>query len=621
VAIRRSTKIWLLVFAASVAADIVIRSAKMDADVAAFFAKNAAILACLVLLYRAARALFRVTVRRTALRLAFSYFLIGVVPVPLAAALLSAGAYLVSHQVIATRLRREVATVVEQAAALPGVPEIRVGGGAVLRSDLPWLPKGTPVPWATASDLSRPILEGEKIWFAVAAGGAGAGRLRFVLFNDPSGYLLQDVADRSGYEVRVGTGQSKTTRQGYQFQVERRSREEFERAARPRSEAVSGNTWMTREWLLGTSVERPLATYGDSGQRLAVFLARTSPHVLFDQLFKQRTPEIGRVFWAILGGLAVSLLFVYLVALAVAFVLVGSIARNVNRMTKAAREIGRGNFAVRVQSKSRDQIGDLARSFDGMAASIEKLLVETAEKKRLEAEIAVARTIQRKLLPPPEASLPGLELLSHFQPADEIGGDYYDYLAMPDRRTAVAIGDVSGHGLPTGLLVAMAKAALTTQIESGLSGSALFARLNDLIHRSTDSRNYMTLSLVAYDAATRQADVTNAGHLGPYRISAGRVESLSSPSFPLGVSERNDFPTRTCSLALGDRLVLLTDGLIEAASSSGEPFGYDHFEALLKEGADSEAERLKETILEALASHTGSVPPDDDRTLVILTVE
>jgi serine phosphatase RsbU (regulator of sigma subunit) len=125
---------------------------------------------------------------------------------------------------------------------------------------------------------------------------------------------------------------------------------------------------------------------------------------------------------------------------------------------------------------------------------------------------------------------------------------------------------------------------------------------------------------VAYDAATRQADVTNAGHLGPYRISAGRVESLSSPCFPLGVSERTDFPTRTCSLARGDRLVLLTDGLIEAASSSGEPFGYDNFEALLKEGTDSEAERLKETILEALASHTGSVPPDDDRTLVILTV-
>ena len=74
------------------------------------------------------------------------------------------------------------------------------------------------------------------------------------------------------------------------------------------------------------------------------------------------------------------------------------------------------------------------------------------------------------------------------------------------------------------------------------------------------------------------------------------------------------------ALARGDRLVLLTDGLIEAASSSGEPFGYDRFEALLKEGAGSEPERLKETILEALESHTGSAPPDDDRTLVILSV-
>src|SRR5215472_7948975 len=143
-----------------------------------------------------------------------------------------------------------------------------------------------------------------------------------------------------------------------------------------------------------------------------------------------------------------------------------------------------------------------------MAASIERLLLQTAEKERLDAEIAVARTIQQKLLPPSEAELRGMSLVARFEPVAEIGGDYYDYFAMPDGRIAVAIGDVSGHGLPTGLLVAMAKAALTTQIESGLSGSPLFVRLNDLIHRSTDSRNYMTLSLIAHNPATREIELT-----------------------------------------------------------------------------------------------------------------
>jgi sigma-B regulation protein RsbU (phosphoserine phosphatase) len=185
------------------------------------------------------------------------------------------------------------------------------------------------------------------------------------------------------------------------------------------------------------------------------------------------------------------------VALAIAFTLVGSIARSVNRLTRASQAIARGDFSVRVQSRSRDQIGDLARAFDGMVDSIERLLVQTAEKERLEGEIAIARTIQQKLLPAPEASLPGLSVLADFQPLAALGGDYYDYFSMPDGRSAVAVGDVSGHGLPTGLLVAMAKAGLSTLIESGLAGPALFARLNDLIHRSTDSRNCMTLALLA----------------------------------------------------------------------------------------------------------------------------
>jgi phosphoserine phosphatase RsbU/P len=185
------------------------------------------------------------------------------------------------------------------------------------------------------------------------------------------------------------------------------------------------------------------------------------------------------------------------VALAIAFTLVGSIARSVNRLTRASQAIARGDFSVRVQSRSRDQIGDLARAFDDMVDSIERLLVQTAEKERLEGEIAIARTIQQKLLPAPEASLPGLSVLADFQPLAALGGDYYDYFSMPDGRSAVAVGDVSGHGLPTGLLVAMAKAGLSTLIESGLAGPALFARLNDLIHRSTDSRNCMTLALLA----------------------------------------------------------------------------------------------------------------------------
>ena len=313
-------------------------------------------------------------------------------------------------------------------------------------------------------------------------------------------------------------------------------------------------------------------------------------------------------------------LFVYAVALTIAFVLVGSIARNVNRLTRATQAAARGDFSVRVQSKSRDQIGDLARSFDGMADSIQRLLQDTARKERLESEIAIARTIQHKLLPPTEASLEGVSVLAHFEPVAEIGGDYYDYVRMPDGRLAFALGDVSGHGLPTGLLVAMAKAGLSSLVEAGHDGGELFARMNDLIHRSTDPRHYMTLAFLAYDAATRTGTLTNAGQLAPYRVSASGLEALSLPSFPLGLFPGKTFPSRAQSFAAGDVLVFYSDGLIEAVDAKDEAFGFDRFEAVLRAHAAEGAAALRDAILAAVASHAGTRTADDDRTLLILTL-
>jgi phosphoserine phosphatase RsbU/P len=145
--------------------------------------------------------------------------------------------------------------------------------------------------------------------------------------------------------------------------------------------------------------------------------------------------------------------------------------------------------------------------------------------------------------------------------------------------------------------------------------------LNDLIHRSTDSRNYMTLALFVYDGRTRRGTLTNAGQLAPYRVSDGRVESLSLPSFPLGATARHDFPSREWTFAAGDRLVLLTDGLIESPNPAGEPFGFERFEAILARESSSPSEVLRDAILAAVEAHTGGAPLEDDRTLVIVTLD
>ena len=632
--VGKSTAIWLVVFGVAVATVVAIRAVTGgDLGCVGGIAFLAAVVSGIALVAIGLAAAVHAIVRRLTLRLAFSYFLIGIVPIPLLAALLFAGAYLVAHQIVATTVRREVAAVGVEAAADPAgnLPGFRADAdGRVASSDVSWLARGTAVPWVSTLKEPRPVVVGDDAWLVAAVPGS-PDRFALLLLTDPEGKWARRVAERTGYAVDIEPGTSRKSGRGFNidFSGDRRKAERNTRRKGKWEDPKAGPaaqpgraSFLERKWVAGVYLDKPIAAFAPvpDARNVVIYAARTSPRALFEQLFAQGVPEVGRVFWGIFGGLAAMLLLVYLVALAIAFTLVGTLARNVNRLTRASRAVAAGDFSVRVNSRSRDQIGDLARGFDGMASSIQGLLVDTARKERLESEIAVARTIQQKLLPPPAADLPGLRIRARFEPLAEIGGDYYDYAPVDGDRTAAAVGDVSGHGLPTGLVVAMAKAALMTLLESGLEGTALFVKLNELIFRSTDSRNYMTLALFVYDPGTRIGTLTNAGQLAPYRLSAAGVESLSLPSFPLGVSARSDFPTRSWELSAGDRIVFLTDGLVETTNAQGEPFGFERLEALLHAEAASDAERIEEAILDAVARHGAGVPLEDDRTLVVLTL-
>ena len=632
--LRKSTRHWIAVFLVSAGGGAALEKSASVSGCWSGGAKSIAVAAALVLLWRAGAALVRLIVRRLALRLAFSYFLIGIVPIPLLAALLGLGCYIVAHQFVANRLRREITAVGEEAARSPGrLPTVTLAAdGRVAASDVAWLPREAAAPWA--SGLARPgfLVEDHAVWLAVRQSGG-----TFVLLNlsDPTAPWLQELADRTGYETSVDVGTAK--QQGTNFSIDTEKKESVIRVGdrplknrdesvhrRPRGAPAPGPGVWNKEWVHAFYLENALNSEpgaDDSGRLVAVLMAVTSPNFIVHQLFTQGVQEIGGVFRIAFLALAALMLAVYVAALAIAFVLVGSIARNVNRLTRATQAVARGDFSVRVHSRSRDQIGDLARSFDGMADSIQRLLVQTAEKQRLESEIAIARTIQQKLLPPPEARLDGVSVLAHCAPVAEIGGDYYDHLRMPDGRVAFALGDVSGHGLPTGLLVAMAKAGLSSLVEAGHADGELFARLNDLIHRSTDPRHYMTLAFLAVDPRTRASVLTNAGQLAPYRVSAAGLEPLSLPSFPLGLFPARTFPSRQQRFAAGDRVIFFSDGFVEATDAEDEPFGFERFEAVLREHAAAPAPSLRDALLDAIARHTGGRPAEDDRTLLILTFE
>jgi len=300
-------------------------------------------------------------------------------------------------------------------------------------------------------------------------------------------------------------------------------------------------------------------------------------------------------------------------------VLIFSISRAVNRIEKGTKAVERGDFTYRIRMKPHNQLGEMAQSFDRITESIASLLTSVAEKERLQSEIEIAASIQRNLLPKEGPQFRGVSFSAHFEPTASIGGDYYDVFNLDKSRLAVAIGDVSGHGLSTGLVMAMVKAALTTLVEEGADETSLFHRLNDLVYRSTERRAFMTLAFTIFDLEKGTIRHTNAGHIYPYVLRAdGPPTAIEVPSLPLGV--RSDINTRTAEVHLneGDAVVYLSDGIVEAQDEHGDPFGFDKLESLLGAATDRSPSGIRDTILHAVAIHSGTRPADDDRTVMVL---
>ena len=146
------------------------------------------------------------------------------------------------------------------------------------------------------------------------------------------------------------------------------------------------------------------------------------------------------------------------------FMIVG-LSRAVNRLSRGTAAVRQGDFGVRIPVRRRDQVGDLQRSFNEMAGNLETLVATAAQKESLEKELELARDLQKSLLPSDLPAGGGVEFATLFEPSAAIGGDYFDVLRISEDELAVIIADVSGHGLSSGLRMAMLKAALLILVE------------------------------------------------------------------------------------------------------------------------------------------------------------
>jgi hypothetical protein len=256
--------------------------------------------------------------------------------------------------------------------------------------------------------------------------------------------------------------------------------------------------------------------------------------------------------------------------------------------------------------------------YEDLAPHVKRIV----ERERVKAEIDAANRIQAALLPPRDPQLPGVVVASHYRAATEIGGDYFDFLPLSGGRLGLAFGDVAGHGLTSGIVMAMAKSALLVQAGHDPSPVRVMEVLNETVRKTAPKRMLMTFFFGVLDPATGDLRYCSAGHLDPYvvRSGDGPVEPLSAWGFPLGVKRREPFVEHVARLLPGDRLVLYSDGLIEALDDDGEPFGFSRFEDVLRGAVRDGAGEIRHALLSAVKRFTRNRPPEDDQTLVVLSV-
>jgi serine phosphatase RsbU (regulator of sigma subunit) len=381
------------------------------------------------------------------------------------------------------------------------------------------------------------------------------------------------------------------------------------------------------------SVELPYIDWTDDDWHSAIedddnfnMVAQTSVAREYLALFDSATADdintaIGENMVALPLYLAMATLTLYFLAAVIAGVLVYRIARATSYLHYGFTEVEKGNFQVDLTFRGKDQLAGLVASFNRMARHLAGSLEERAQREAIERELEIARQLQRSLLPPADYCAPGFEIAADFVPAAAIGGDFYHFSGWSDGRLLVAIADVSGHGLSTGIVMSAAKALLSALSTDYCPCPELLRRLDRELRSHTGRRNFVTLALCAFDRARGRLELSNAGHPYPYRLQAdGCLTAIENPSRPLAVGLPQDFRSVSTEVAAGDLFVLYSDGVIEAQAPSGEVFGFERFENVLKTCAGKTAAETRDCVLDAWRSFTGTNCPEDDRTLLVLKV-
>lgn len=242
----------------------------------------------------------------------------------------------------------------------------------------------------------------------------------------------------------------------------------------------------------------------------------------------------------------------------------------------------------------------------------------------LDHELRTVGEIQKTLLPAVLPDIPTMGLAAHYQTSQRAGGDYYDFFQLDADRWGILIADVSGHGTPAAVIMAVLHCIAHTYPGSPASPRALLRYVNERLTRlyTRDSATFVTAFYGIYESSTRRLVYASAGHPPPRlkRCTDGTVAALdAAQALPLGISEDETYPEAEYFLMPHDQIIFYTDGITETADAAGQLFGVDRLDGAL-ETCSLDASGLINAVLDAVNAFSGGAPPADDRTMLVAKV-
>ncbi len=301
--------------------------------------------------------------------------------------------------------------------------------------------------------------------------------------------------------------------------------------------------------------------------------------------------------------------------------------RPLKELRRGVKQLGAGNLSYRLTVKAKNEFGLLASAFNDMAERLESSHDPPNQKARIARDLEIARQLQRSYLPKEPPIYQGVNIAGFCEPAYEVGGDYYDFIPIDDRRLGVLVADVSGKSLKGLMIMLMLRTILRSTVPRHFDARPTLCETNTILSPDMRAGNFVTCIYYVYDSRNRSLDVVNAGHnpLLVHHRDENEVEVIKTRGRPLGLLESEEFfrtlESTTVQLNPGDTVLIYTDGITESMNDRMDLFGEERLQKAFTMFAELTPGELVKKLAETAHAFAGDAKQFDDMTLVALQVD